>query len=130
MTDIRNTLRPFIAEVETLQSAPVETVDGNPRAALPAWAMSANRETTLSARKCLSSHGHDDKPAGARDALTKTVPKARIIPNMTVVNITGEQYERCMTAEKRAMGLQGDEYEKARICLQEKNQAQGSTTNS
>ena len=29
--------------------------------------------------------------------------------------------EASMTAEKRALGLQGDEYEKARICLQGQN---------
>ena len=103
-----------------------------------------------------------DQPAQARDALTKTVPKARIIPNKVVMNTTGAQYERWkratakelqaflktawkeptpellaryfaakkkivmqvlvfnlmpMTAEKKAMGLLGDEFEKARICF-------------
>ena len=100
------------------------------------------------------------------DSLTKTVPKARIIPNKVVMQTKGDQYERWkqatskelqaflktawkeptaetkaryfakkqkvvmqllvftmkpMTAEKRALGLQGDEYEKARICLQGQN---------
>ena len=35
-----------------------------------------------------------EKPAQARDALTKTVPKTRIIPNKVVMTITGAQYER------------------------------------
>ena len=104
------------------------------------------------------------QPEQLRDSLTKTVPKARIIPNKVVMPTTGDQYERWkqatskelnaflktkeptaetkaryfakkqkvvmqllvftlkpMTAEKRALGLQGDEYEKARICLQGQN---------
>ena len=105
----------------------------------------------------------DDQPVQVRDSLTKTVPKARIIPNKVVMNTSGAQYERWnqatskelqaflkidwkeptpelraryfaakkkvvmqvlvfslkpMTAEKKAQGLLGDEYEKARICLQ------------
>ena len=101
-----------------------------------------------------------------RTSLTKTVPKARIIPNKVVMQTKGDQYERWkqatskelqaflktawkeptaetkarylakkqkvvmlllvftmkpMTAEKRALGRQGDEYEKARICLQGQN---------
>ena len=35
-----------------------------------------------------------DKPAQARNALTKTVPKARISPNNVVMNTTGEQCDR------------------------------------
>ena len=103
------------------------------------------------------------QPEQLRTSLTKTVPKARIIPNKVVMQTKGDQYERWkqatakelhaflktawkeptaetkaryfakkqkvvmqllvftmkpMTAEKRALGLQGDEYEKARICLQ------------
>ena len=103
------------------------------------------------------------QPDQLRTSLTKTVPKARIIPNKVVMQTKGDQYERWkqatskelqaflktawkeptaetkaryfarkqkvvmqllvftmkpMTAEKRALGLQGDEYEKARICLQ------------
>ena len=106
------------------------------------------------------------QPEQLRNSLTKTVPKARIIPNKVVMKTTGDQYERWkqatskelqaflktawkeptaetkaryfakkqkvvmqllvftmkpMTAEKRALGLQGDEYEKARICLQGQN---------
>ena len=106
------------------------------------------------------------QPEQLRDSLTKTVPKARVIPNKVVMQTTGDQYERWkqakfkelqaflktawkeptaeikaryfakkqkvvmqllvftmkpMTAEKRALGLQGDEYEKARICLQGQN---------
>ena len=103
------------------------------------------------------------QPEQLRTSLTKTVPKARIVPNKVVMQTQGDQYERWkqatakelhaflktawkeptaetkaryfakkqkvvmqllvftmkpMTAEKRALGLQGDEYEKARICLQ------------
>ena len=103
------------------------------------------------------------QPEQLRTSMTKTVPKARIIPNKVVMQTQGDQYERWkqatakelhaflktawkeptaetkaryfakkqkvvmqllvftmkpMTAEKRALGLQGDEYEKARICLQ------------
>ena len=106
------------------------------------------------------------QPDQLRTSLTKTVPKARIIPNKVVMQTKGDQYERWkqatskelqvflktawkeptaetkaryfarkqkvvmqlldftmkpMTAEKRALGLQGDEYEKARICLQGQN---------
>ena len=105
------------------------------------------------------------QPEQLRDSLTKTVLKARIIPNKVVMQTTGDQYERWkqatskelnafktawkeptaetkaryfakkqkvvmqllvftlkpMTAEKRALGFQGDEYEKARICLQGQN---------
>ena len=106
------------------------------------------------------------QPEQLRDSLTKTVPKARIIPNKVVMQTTEDQYERWkqatskelhaflkiawkeptaetkaryfakkqkvvmqllvftlkpMTAEKRALGLQGEEYEKARICLQGQN---------
>ena len=108
------------------------------------------------------------QPEQLRTSLTKTVPKARIIPNKVVMQTKGDQYERWkqatakelqaflktawkeptaetkaryfarkqkvvmqllvftmkpMTAEKRAWGLQGDgdEYEKARICLQGQN---------
>ena len=113
-----------------------------------------------------------------RDALTKTVPKARIIPNRIVMSTTGVQRDRWKqatqkelqaflntawkeptpelraryfankmkvvmqllvfslkptTAEKKGQGLVGDEYEKARICLQGQNhegfQVQNSTTN-
>ena len=107
-----------------------------------------------------------EQPEQLRTSLTKTVPKARIIPNKVVMQTKGGQYERWkqatakelqaflktawkeptaetkaryfakkqkvvmqllvftmkpMTAEKRALGLQGDEYEKARICLQGQN---------
>ena len=34
-----------------------------------------------------------------------------------------------MIAEKKAQGLMGDEYEKARVCLREGFQVQNSTTN-
>ena len=106
------------------------------------------------------------QPEQLRNSLTKTVPKARIIPNKVVMQTKGDQYERWkqatskelqaflktalkeptaetkaryfakkqkvvmqlpiftvkpMTAGKRALGLQGDEYEKARICLQGQN---------
>ena len=106
------------------------------------------------------------QPEHFRTSLTKTVPKARIIPNKVVMQTKGDQYERWkqatlkelqaflktawkeltaetkaryfakkqkvvmqllvftmkpMTAEKRALGLQGDECEKARICLQGQN---------
>ena len=119
-----------------------------------------------------------DQPMQARDSLTKTLPKARIIPNRIVMSTSGAQYERWkqatqkelqaflktawkvptpelrvhdftnqkkvvmqllvfslkpMTAEKKAQGLVGDEYEKASICLQGQNhegfQVQNSTTN-
>ena len=122
-----------------------------------------------------------DQPTQVRDSLTKTVPKARSIPNRVVMNTSGAQYDRWkqatskelqaflktawkeptpevrsryfaskkkvvmqlvvtlvfslkpMTAEKKAQGLVGDEYEKARICLQGQNhegfQVQNSTTN-
>ena len=106
------------------------------------------------------------QPEQLRNSLTKTVPKARTIPNKVVMQTKGDQYERWkqatskelqaflktawkeptaetkaryfakkqkvvmqllvftmkpMTAEKRALRLQGDEYEKARICLQGQN---------
>ena len=115
-----------------------------------------------------------DQPTQARDSLTKTVPKARIVPNGVVMNTSGAQFERWkqaaskefqaflktawkeptpelrarhfaakkkvvmqllvfslkpMTAEKKAQGLLGEEYEKARICLHEGFQVQNSTTN-
>ena len=112
-----------------------------------------------------------------RGSLTKTVRKARILPNRVVMNTSGAQYDRWkqatskelqaflktalkeptpevrsqyfgskkkvvmqllvfslkpMTAEEKAQGLVGDEYEKARICLQGQNhegfQVQSSTT--
>ena len=34
-----------------------------------------------------------DKPVQARDALTKTVPKARIVPSKLVRNTTGAHYD-------------------------------------
>ena len=34
------------------------------------------------------------QPEQLRDSLTKTVPKARIIPNKVVMQTTGDQYER------------------------------------
>ena len=118
------------------------------------------------------------QPEQLRDSLTKTVPKARIVPNKLVMQTKRDQYERWkqatskelntflktawkeptaetkpryfakkqkvvmqllvftlkpMTAEKRALGLQGEEYEKARICLQGQNhegfQVHNSTNN-
>ena len=104
-------------------------------------------------------------PGKCADSLTKTVPKARIIPNRIVMSTTGAQRGRwkqatqkelqaflktackeptpcvrdtlqirkrsscsywCsvlkpMTAEKKAQGLVGDEYEKSRICLHGQN---------
>ena len=38
-------------------------------------------------------HTPGEKPAQA-DALTKTLPKARVIPNKVVMITTGAQYER------------------------------------
>ena len=53
--------------------------------------------------------------------------KKKIIMQLLVFNL------KHMTAEKKAQGLVGDEYEKARICLQGQNhegfQVQNSTTN-
>ena len=43
-----------------------------------------------------------DKPAQERETLTKTVPKALIIPNKLVMNTTGAQYECWKQASQRA----------------------------
>ena len=144
---------------------------------MPVGEISVNRNDIVR-KEVLEFTPPGDKPAQARDALTKTVPKARITPNKIVMHATGAQYERWkraasternaflktawkeptpelrsryfaakrkvvmqilvfslkpMTAEKRAAKLQGDEKERAHICLHGQNhegfQAQSSTTN-
>ena len=44
-----------------------------------------------------------NQPIPARDSLTKTVPKARIIPNRVVVNTSGAQYERWKQATSKEL---------------------------
>ena len=44
-----------------------------------------------------------DKPAQARDALTKTVPLACIIPNKVVTTTTGAQHERWKQATAKEL---------------------------
>ena len=44
-----------------------------------------------------------DKPLQARDALTKTVPKVRIVPNRVVMSTTVAQYERWKQATSKEL---------------------------
>ena len=44
-----------------------------------------------------------DKPVQVCDALTKTVPKARVIPNRVVMSTTGAQYERWKQATSKEL---------------------------
>ena len=44
-----------------------------------------------------------DQPTQARDSLTKTVPKARLIPNRVVTNTSGAQYERWKQATSKEL---------------------------
>ena len=44
-----------------------------------------------------------DKPVQARDALSKTVPKARVIPKGVVMSTTGAQYERWQQATSKEL---------------------------
>ena len=79
---------PFIAEVE---GATAETVDGNPHAC---WEDVSEPGNDIVRKEVLEFTQPCDIPAQARDALTKTVSKARIIPHKVVMNTTGGQYER------------------------------------
>ena len=44
-----------------------------------------------------------DQPTQARDSLTKTVPKARIIPNRVVMNTSSAQYDRWKQATSKEL---------------------------
>ena len=44
-----------------------------------------------------------DKPVQARDALTKTVPKARVTPTQVVMSTTGAQYDRWKQATSKEL---------------------------
>ena len=43
------------------------------------------------------------QPEQLRDSLTKTIPKARIIPNKVVMQTTGDQYERWKQATSKEL---------------------------
>ena len=44
-----------------------------------------------------------DQPAQVRDSLTKTVPKARIVPNRIVMSTSGAQYDRWKQATQKEL---------------------------
>ena len=68
---------------------------------MPVGEMSVNRKRPCAQGSACTLSG--DKPAQARDALTTTVPKARIIPNKVLVNTTGARYERWKQATSKEL---------------------------
>ena len=44
-----------------------------------------------------------DQPTQVRDSLTKTVPRARIIPNRVVMSTSGAQYDRWKQASSKEL---------------------------
>ena len=161
---------PFVAEIKTDSSDLPEELTAY-------WGEATDPANAVVRPEVVVFQPPVDKPVQVQDSLTKTVPKARILPNRVVMSTSGAQYDRWkqatqkelqailktawkeptpelraryfaskkkvvmqllvfslkpMTAEKKAQGFVGGEYEKARICLQGQNhegfQVQNSTT--
>ena len=90
-------LSPFIAEVE---GATIHLEDDHRQAC---WGEVSEPGNDIVRQEVVEFAPPMDKPAQARDTLTKTVPKARFIPNKVVVNTTGAHYERWKQATAKEL---------------------------
>ena len=79
---------PFVAEIKPEQ----------PRAY---WGDATDPANAVERPEALVFQPPVDQPMQVRDSLTKTVPKARIIPNWVVMSTSGAQYDRWKQATQK-----------------------------
>ena len=87
---------PFVAEIKPDSSDPAEEP-------LAYWGEETDPANAVQRPEVLVIQPPVDQPMQVRDSLTKTVPKARIIPNRIVMSTSGAQYDRWKQASQKEL---------------------------
>ena len=87
---------PFVSEVKADSTVPAEEP-------IAYWGEATDPGNAVVRPEVVAFQPPADQPTQARDSLTKTVPKARIIPNRVVMTTSGAQYERWKQATSKEL---------------------------
>ena len=87
---------PFVAEIQPDSSDPAEEP-------MAYWGEAIDPANAVQRPEVLVFQPPVDQPMQARDSLTKTVPKARIIPTWVVMSTTGAQRDRWKQATQKEL---------------------------
>ena len=87
---------PFVAEIKPDSSDPAEEQESY-------WGEATDSANAVQRPEVLLFQPPVDQPMQVRDSLTKTVPKARIIPNRIVMSTTGAQRDRWKQATQKEL---------------------------